>query len=62
MIFPEPIHDPRLVSAVSEQVGGKVLISDPFDGLFEEELARGTGYLQTLRVNLANPVEGLKDG
>jgi zinc transport system substrate-binding protein len=52
-VFSEPLLSDRLAETVAREVGAKVAVLDPVEGLSEERLAAGEDYLSVMRDNLA---------
>jgi zinc transport system substrate-binding protein len=60
VIFSEELIDPRYASAVAQEiVNGKVLVLSPIEGLTKNEQASGIGYMDKMRENIKNLMEGL---
>jgi zinc transport system substrate-binding protein len=51
-VFAETILDRRLVDTLAREVGAKVLVLNPLEGLTPEDAAAGRGYLQVMEENL----------
>ncbi len=60
-IYSEELVDPRLAEIIASEIpGGKVLVLSPIEGLEEEELQAGLGYIDKMEQNLVNLKAGLK--
>ena len=60
VIYSEELIDPRYASAVAQEiVNGKVLVLSPIEGLTKNEQASGIGYMDKMRENIKNLMEGL---
>ncbi len=60
VIYSEELIDPRYASAVAQEiVNGKVLVLSPIEGLIKNEQASGIGYMDKMRENIKNLMEGL---
>jgi zinc transport system substrate-binding protein len=60
-IYSEDLVDPRLATVVANEIpNGKVLTLSPIEGVEQEELDQGIGYIQKMRENLENLKVGLK--
>ncbi|MFQ5763185.1 MAG: metal ABC transporter substrate-binding protein [Candidatus Bathyarchaeia archaeon] len=60
-IYREPMQDERLVQAVAEHIGGRVLTLNPMDGVTPEDFNQGVGYLSIMRQNVRSLAEGFED-
>ena len=58
-IFLEPLVSPRLAEALAREVGVRLLILDPVEGVTKQEAADGVGYLELMGKNLESLREGL---
>lgn len=60
VIYSEELVDPRLASVIAEELpNGRVLVLSPIEGLEEEELKQGLGYIDKMKQNLENLKVGL---
>ncbi|MEP0824456.1 MAG: zinc ABC transporter substrate-binding protein [Nitrososphaera sp.] len=60
-IYAEELVDPRLAEIIASEIpGGKVLVLSPIEGLDDEELRAGLGYIDKMEQNLVNLKAGLK--
>jgi zinc transport system substrate-binding protein len=59
-VFAEPLVSDRIAQTVAREVGAKVAVLDPLEGLGEERLEAGADYLSVMRENLAALREGLR--
>ncbi|HXG06358.1 MAG TPA: zinc ABC transporter substrate-binding protein [Nitrososphaera sp.] len=60
-IYSEELVDPRLAQIIASEIpNGKVLVLSPIEGLEEEELQAGLGYIDKMEQNLVNLKAGLK--
>ncbi len=59
-VYVEPLHESRSAAIVAVEIGGKVLILDPMDGVSEEDFKAGKNYLVGMREVLRSLVEGFK--
>jgi len=53
-IFFETLVSPRLSQTIANEVGAQTLVFNPLEGLTDEEIAAGEGYLSVQRENLVN--------
>jgi len=58
-IFLEPLVSPRLAEALAREVGVRLLILDPVEGVTKQEATDGVGYLELMGKNLESLREGL---
>lgn len=58
-IFFETLLSPRLAETLAREVGAKVLVLNPLEGVTREEAAAGKGYVELMEANLANLRTGL---
>ncbi|MHB8651781.1 MAG: metal ABC transporter substrate-binding protein [Minisyncoccota bacterium] len=59
-IFFESLVSPKLARTVASEVGAKVLVLNPLEGLTKEDIAAGKDYLTEMRANLANLIIALQ--
>jgi zinc transport system substrate-binding protein len=59
VIYFETLVDSRLSETIAREVGATTLVLNPIEGLTSDEQARGVGYLDLMRQNLANLRMGL---
>jgi zinc transport system substrate-binding protein len=60
VIYSEELVDPRLASVIAEELpNGRVLMLSPIEGLEEDELEQGLGYIDKMKHNLENLKVGL---
>lgn len=61
VIYAEELVDPRLANVIAEEIpNGQVLVLSPIEGLEQEELDQGLGYLDKMKGNLENLKVGLQ--
>ena len=61
VIYSEELIDPRYASAVAQEIpDAKVLVLSPIEGLTKNEQASGIGYMDKMRENIKNLMEGLE--
>ncbi|PIR99350.1 ABC transporter substrate-binding protein [Candidatus Collierbacteria bacterium CG10_big_fil_rev_8_21_14_0_10_43_36] len=53
-IFFERLVSPRLAETVAEEVGAKILVLDPIEGISNNDIAEGKNYLTLMEENLSN--------
>ncbi len=53
-IFFERLVSPKLAETVAEEVGAKILVLDPIEGISDNDMARGKNYLTMMEENLSN--------
>jgi zinc transport system substrate-binding protein len=58
-VFAEPLVSDRLAQTVAREVGARVEVLDPLEGLSEKRLEAGEDYLSVMRDNLAALREAL---
>jgi zinc transport system substrate-binding protein len=58
-VFFEPLVSRRLADTLAREVGARILVLNPIEGLTREEAAAGKGYLDLMAANLTNLREGL---
>jgi zinc transport system substrate-binding protein len=60
VIYSEDLVDPRSAETIAQEIpNGKVLILSPIEGINKQEQEAGVGYLDKMRHNLENLLEGL---
>jgi zinc transport system substrate-binding protein len=60
IIYSEDLADPRSAETISQEIpDGRVLILSPIEGINKQEQKEGIGYLDKMRQNLKNLMEGL---
>ena len=60
IIYSEDLVDPRSAETISQEIpDGRVLILSPIEGLTKQEQKEGNDYLDKMRQNLKNLLEGL---
>lgn len=60
VIYSEELVDPRLAEVLASEVGAKVLLLSPIEGLSSEELGKGVTYLEKMEQNVQNLRVGLQ--
>ena len=61
VIYSEDLVDSRLADVIAAEIpGGRVLVLSPIEGINEEELDAGIGYVEKMRENIAALKEGLQ--
>lgn len=61
VIYSEDLVDSRLADVIAAEIpGGRVLVLSPIEGIDEEELDAGIGYIEKMRENVAALKEGLQ--
>lgn len=58
-IFLEPLASPRAAQTLAREAGVRTAVLNPIEGLTEEEIAQGHGYVSLMRANLAALRKGL---
>lgn len=58
-VFAEPLLSDRVAQTVAREVGARVAVLDPLEGLSDERLQAGEDYLSVMRDNLAALREAL---
>jgi zinc transport system substrate-binding protein len=60
IIYSEDLVDPRSAETIAQEIpNGRVLILSPVEGINMQEQKEGIGYLDKMRNNLKNLLEGL---
>jgi zinc transport system substrate-binding protein len=60
IIYSEDLVDPRSAETIAQEIpNGRVLILSPVEGINKQEQKEGIGYLDKMRNNLKNLLEGL---
>jgi zinc transport system substrate-binding protein len=59
-IFLEPLVSPRLAETLAREVGVRLLMLDPIEGVTRQEATEGTGYLELMARNLESLRTGLE--
>ncbi|HEY4912140.1 MAG TPA: metal ABC transporter substrate-binding protein [Methylomirabilota bacterium] len=59
-IFLEPLVSPRLAETLAREVGVRLLMLNPIEGVTRQEAAEGTGYLDLMARNLESLRTGLE--
>jgi zinc transport system substrate-binding protein len=59
-IFLEPLVSPRLAETLAREVGVRLLMLNPIEGVTRQEAAEGTGYLDLMTRNLESLRAGLE--
>lgn len=54
VIFTEELVDPKLAQVLADEAGAQVLTLSPLEGVSQEELSKGTSYLDKMEENLKN--------
>jgi zinc transport system substrate-binding protein len=61
VIYAEELVDPRLAEVIAEEIpNGRVLVLSPIEGLEQDEIDQGLGYLDKMKDNLENLKVGLQ--
>lgn len=60
VIYAEELVDPRLAEVLASEVGARVMILSPIEGLTEEEAREGMTYIEKMEQNLQNLKVGLE--
>jgi zinc transport system substrate-binding protein len=61
VIYAEELVDPRLANVIADEIpNGRVLVLSPIEGLEEEELEQGLGYVDKMKQNIQNLKAGLR--
>jgi zinc transport system substrate-binding protein len=61
VIYSEELVDPRLANVIADEIpNGRVLVLSPIEGLEEEELEQGLGYIDKMKQNVENLKAGLR--
>jgi zinc transport system substrate-binding protein len=61
VIYAEELVDPRLATVIADEIpNGRILVLSPIEGLEQEELDQGLGYLDKMKDNLENLKVGLQ--
>ncbi|HEY7508253.1 MAG TPA: zinc ABC transporter substrate-binding protein [Nitrososphaera sp.] len=61
VIYSEDLVDSRLADVIAAEIpGGRVLVLSPIEGIDEEELDAGIGYIEKMRENIVALKEGLQ--
>ncbi len=58
VIYYETLTSPRVASVIAREVGARVLVLDPLEGLTDQDLKQGKDYLSVMDENLRNLVQG----
>lgn len=53
-IFFEELLTPKAATVIAEETGAELLILNPFEGLTDEEIAKGEDYFSVMKKNLEN--------
>ncbi len=61
-VFAETLVGTRAVEALARELGARVLVLDPLEGLSEGDLRQGKGYFSGMEENLRQLAEGLDCG
>jgi zinc transport system substrate-binding protein len=60
VIYAEELVDPRLANVIADEIpNGTVLVLSPIEGLEEEDIQKGLGYIEKMKENLENLKVGL---
>jgi len=59
VIYYETLVSPRVAAAIAREVGARILVLDPLEGLTLEQQRRGRDYVSIMEDNLRNLVAGL---
>ncbi len=59
VIYHETLVSPRVAAAIAREVGARILVLNPLEGLTPDEQRRGRDYVATMEGNLGNLVAGL---
>ncbi len=59
VIYYETLASPRVAAAIAREVGARILVLNPIEGLTDEELKQGKDYLSVMEGNVRNLVQGL---
>lgn len=59
IIYYETLASPRVAAVIAREVGARILVLNPLEGLTDEDLKRGRDYLSVTDENLRNLVQGL---
>ena len=59
VIYYETLVSPRVAAAIAREVGARILVLNPLEGLAPEEQRRGRDYVSIMEDNLRNLVQGL---
>ena len=59
-IFLEPLVSPRLAETLAREVGVRLLMLNPIEGLTRQEATEGAGYLELMAANLESLRTGLE--
>lgn len=61
VIYAEELVDPRFAEVIAQEIpNGKVLVLSPLEGIEEEEMDTGIGYLDKMEQNISNLKVGLE--
>ena len=61
VVYSEELVDPRLAAVIAGEIpNGRVLVLSPIEGLEEEELEQGLGYIDKMKENIENLKVGLR--
>jgi zinc transport system substrate-binding protein len=59
VIYYETLASPRVAAAIAREVGARILVLNPIEGLTTDEIREGKTYLTVMEQNLRNLVQGL---
>ncbi len=60
VLYYETLVSPRVAATIAREVGARILVLNPIEGLTDEELKQGRDYLTIMDENLLNLMQGLE--
>ncbi len=60
VIYYETLVSPRVAATIAREVGARILVLNPIEGLTDEELKQGNDYLSVMDENLRNLMQGFE--
>jgi len=60
VVYSEDLIDSRLADTIAGEIGGRVLVLSPIEGIDQEEQELGIGYIDKMEQNVANLKVGLE--
>ena len=60
VVYSEDLVDSRIADTIAQEIpGGRVLVLSPIEGISRDEQSQGIGYVDKMKQNIANLMEGL---
>jgi zinc transport system substrate-binding protein len=58
VIYYETLASPRVATMIAREVGARILVLNPLEGLTDEEIKQGKGYLSVMGTNIRSLAQG----